>query len=586
MPTWLALPDPVHHALLVLAPLFPLLLALLGAHTASARWLTRAAPLATIPAWLLVFAGSAERAWPDLLLGLVLGIDLPRSAWLALTLLLWTCATWFGVTYMAHDEHRRRYQFFLLGAMSGNIGLILARDPITFFSFFALMSLMSYGLVIHDGRPGSLRAGRVYLGMALLGEMLQFAALGLLFFEPAAAAMSGSGLTIDQLANRDLSASTIGLLLAGFGVKAGLLGLHMWLPMAHPVAPTPASAVLSGSMIKAGLIGWMTFLPLGSATYPNLGASVAVLGVTGALLAALAGLLQTHPKAVLAYSSVSQMGLMITAVGLGLIDPATGKLTLWIVLLYALHHGIAKCLLFLSVGLRTVRPMRGFETTLFWSGTIFAAIALIGAPFTSGAVAKSHLKYLVKDSVWIGAPTLGLFLTAAAAGTTILMFRYLATLRRLQPDPHHTAPARILLPWLVLLLATLAATPAAAGWWAKRGGLPPAPMLDALTLLLPLLAGAVLYALITRALRLDTRTEPVIPPGDLVAWLHHAWARIQPTRPAAASVAPPAPPSFSAHPALARLARLEGTLSRWATGLAAIALAVLLFAALAWWTGS
>ena len=108
MPTWLALPDPVHHALLVLAPLFPLLLALLGAHTASARWLTRAAPLATIPAWLLVFAGSAERAWPDLLLGLVLGIDLPRSAWLALTLLLWTCATWFGVTYMAHDEPRRR----------------------------------------------------------------------------------------------------------------------------------------------------------------------------------------------------------------------------------------------------------------------------------------------------------------------------------------------------------------------------------------------------------------------------------------------------------------------------------------------
>jgi formate hydrogenlyase subunit 3/multisubunit Na+/H+ antiporter MnhD subunit len=586
MPVWLDMPDAWHHALLVLAPLFPLLLALLSAHAGSARWTARAAPLATLPAWILAFAGPAERAWPDLLLGLVVGIDLMRSAWLALTLLLWTCATWFGVTYMAHDEHRRRYQFFLLGAMSGNLGLILARDPVTFFSFFALMSLMSYGLVIHDGRPDSLRAGRVYLGMALLGEMLQFAALGLLFFDPAAAAMSGSGLTMDQLANRPVSPVAIGLLLAGFGVKAGLLGLHVWLPMAHPVAPTPASAVLSGSMIKAGLIGWMTFLPLGYAAYPGLGSAVALLGVAGALLAALAGLLQTHPKAVLAYSSVSQMGLMITAVGLGLLDPATGKITRWIVLLYALHHGIAKCLLFLSVGLRSVRPMRGLEKTLFWSGTVFAAIALIGAPFTSGAVAKSHLKYLVKDSVWAGAPTIGLLLTAAAAGTTLLMIRYLVTLRRIEPDPHHTAPARILLPWVFLLVAALAATPAAAGWWMTRGGMPPAPMLDAVTLLLPLLAGAALYAIAARALRLHTRTEPLIPPGDLAAWMHRAWTRLKPERRNAEPLAAPAAPSLSAHPALGFLARTEDVLSRWTSGLAAIALAVLLLAALVWWTGS
>ncbi len=586
MPTWWVIPEAWHHTLLVLAPLFPLLLALLGGHAVVARWIARIAPWATLPAWLLVFSGPAERAWPDLLLGLVLGIDLMRSAWLALTLLLWTCATWFGVTYMAHDEHRRRYHFFLLGAMSGNIGLILARDPVTFFSFFALMSLMSYGLVIHDGRPASLRAGRVYLGMALLGEMLQFAALGLLFFEPAATAMSGSGLTIDQLANRPASPVAIGLLLAGFGVKAGLLGLHVWLPMAHPVAPTPASAVLSGSMIKAGLIGWMTFLPLGYTAYPGIGSAVAMLGVAGALLAALAGLLQTHPKAVLAYSSVSQMGLMITAVGLGLLDPATGKITRWIVVLYALHHGIAKCLLFLSVGLRTVRPMRGLETTLFWSGTVFAAIALIGAPFTSGAVAKSHLKYLVKDSVWVGAPTIGLLLTAAAAGTTLLMIRYLVTLRRINPDLHHTAPARILLPWVLLLAAALAATPAAAGWWMKGGSMPPAPMLDAVTLLLPLLAGLVVYALSARVLRLHSRTEPLIPPGDVAGWIMHAWSRIKPSRTLAAPPPPAATPSFSAHPALGHLARAEGFLSRWATGLAAIALAVVLFATLAWWSGS
>jgi hydrogenase-4 component B len=139
------------------------------------------------------------------------------------------------------------------------------------------------------------------------------------------------------------------LLIAGFGVKAGLLGLHVWLPLAHPVAPTPASAVLSGAMVKAGLLGWLRFLPLGTAALPVVGATLVVLGLAGAFLAALAGVLQRDAKTILAYSTVSQMGLLAVGVGLALAEPAAWPLAAAALPLYALHHGCTKAALFLGV---------------------------------------------------------------------------------------------------------------------------------------------------------------------------------------------------------------------------------------------
>src|SRR5690606_7309656 len=103
----------------------------------------------------------------------------------------------------------------------------------------------------------------------------------------------------------------VGLVLAGFGIKAGALPLHVWLPLAHPAAPTPASAVLSGAMIKAGLLGWLRFLPLGLVALPGWAALLMVLGVVAVFFGAAAGAVQQDAKAVLAYSSISQMGLMI-----------------------------------------------------------------------------------------------------------------------------------------------------------------------------------------------------------------------------------------------------------------------------------
>jgi hypothetical protein len=107
---------------------------------------------------------------------------------------------------------------------------------------------------------------------------------------------------------------------AGYGFRyqsrCGLL--HVWLPLAHTVAPTPASAVLSGSMIKAGLLGWIRFLPPGGGGDPAWGAVFIAAGITAAFYGVAIGLGQKHPKTVLAYSSISQMGLITVAFGIGL----------------------------------------------------------------------------------------------------------------------------------------------------------------------------------------------------------------------------------------------------------------------------
>ena len=94
----------------------------------------------------------------------------------------------------------------------------------------------------------------------------------------------------------------------GFGIKAGALALHFWLPLAHPAAPVPASAVLSGAMIKAGLLGWLRFLPLGYAALPAAGLGLVGVGLAAALIGAAAGALQRNPKTVLAWSSVARWG--------------------------------------------------------------------------------------------------------------------------------------------------------------------------------------------------------------------------------------------------------------------------------------
>jgi formate hydrogenlyase subunit 3/multisubunit Na+/H+ antiporter MnhD subunit len=271
----------------------------------------------------------------------------------------------------------------------------------------------------------------------------------------------------------------VGLLLIGFGIKVGIVPLHVWLPLAHPAAPTPASAVLSGAIIKAGLLGWLRFLPLGEVSqigWGNLWLSVGLLTI---FYGVIVGVMQREAKTVLAYSSISQMGLLTVGIGGGLLMHTAWPMILSAVLVFALHHGFSKGCLFLSVGVAPSAQGTTIAKRFFQAGLVIPALVLAGAPLTMGAISKSVLKdsLAVLSDQW--PMVLDVLLPLTSAGTTLLMARFLyliwpnaaemptfSTLAKELPSPiaEKTMPTMTMLPtttmrwaWAASLVLVMAA---------------------------------------------------------------------------------------------------------------------------------
>ena len=424
--------------LLAAAWLLPLLLAAL-AHRERLWWTPALGPVPALAAALLVPIG-ARLEIPWLLLGSRLGLDETGRLFLAFTAILWLAAGVYAAQSLRDQPHAGRFRAYFLLAMAGNLWLIVAQDLVSFYTGFALMGLASYGLVIHHGDRAALRAGRVYLAMTLVGELALFSALVLI------AAQTGT-LTPAPEQLTDLSGLTIGLLLFGLAIKAGLVPLHVWLPLAHPAAPVPASAVLSGAMIKVALLGWLRFLPVGEVALPEWGLLLLFAGLITLFFALPIGLVQSDPKVVLAYSSVSKMGFLTLVLGLILLDPGLAAGGVTALILYAAHHALAKGGLFLGVGLRHYGPFQ----PLVLAGLAVLALSLAGTPASGGAVAKYGLKpvLLGPDWTWLNAAV-----TLGAVGTTFLMARFLWIMWRIEP---HAAKGYVWggVAWGVLILLVL-----------------------------------------------------------------------------------------------------------------------------------
>ena len=412
--------------------------------------LIRLGPWSALAAVAAVIGVPTEEAvsFSWLLLKMHLAIDSTGRLFLLVTSLLWLLSGIYAQGYLASDPKRGRFFFFFLLSMAGNFGLIVSQDAVSFYVFFALMSFSSYGLVVHNGDDAALKAGRVYIYLVVIGEVLLFTAF-------VWQAWSVDSLLIKDFSNARPNGIIVGLILIGFGIKAGALPVHVWLPLAHPAAPTPASAVLSGAMIKAGLLGWLRFLPIGVTALPQWGTLCIVAGLLAAYYAVFVGLTQRNPKTVLAYSSISQMGLMTVGVGLALGWPQTVPMMLPAIAIYAVHHGFAKGALFLGVGLMAAADSRRSTYRLAIAGLILASLALAGAPFTSGAIAKMALKLPLEEFQGFWIDGLKLLLSAAAVGTTLLMARFLFIVTR-PSSAHGQTPLGIWFSWAFTVLLTAA----------------------------------------------------------------------------------------------------------------------------------
>jgi formate hydrogenlyase subunit 3/multisubunit Na+/H+ antiporter MnhD subunit len=571
----------VESVLLLAASGLPLAMAIALAVPGLRSRVASLAPFAGVPALALALFGSsdADLRIPWVLEHTVLVMDATARVFLGFTSVLYMAAARYASVYLREDERATRFFALFLLAMAGNLGLILAGDVPFFFTAFALMGLTSAGLVMHRDDAESRRAGRLYLSLTMVGEVVVLTGLVFLVVD------AGTS-EIAALHRGEPNETAMALVLAGFGIKAGALTLHFWLPLAHPAAPIPASAVLSGTMIKAGVLGWIRFLPLGESSVPAVGQVLIVAGIAAAFLGAGAGVVQSNPKTVLAYSSICQVGILMTGLGIGALRPEAWPAILTAVLVYTAHHALAKGALFLGIGPAQAARSRP-QILAVRVGLLLPALALAGAPLTSGALAKvalkSNLRFL--SDGWAG--VLGILLPLAAVGTTLLMVRLLVLVWSPKGDALEARSEGLWAPWLLLVAAVLVGVwllPGSPDWLSKK--LTPASLWLATW---PLIAGGAL-ALLGARLRRSLVTDPArwVPPGDIGAiaerWLRRIARKLErPPTPADGHEYGDKPTDEATHPPpdLAELKRLgtamEHRLASWpAVGSALLVVLLLL----------
>ena len=304
--------------------------------------------------------------------------------------------------------------------------VVMAANVFTFLFFWEGMSLSSYLLVIDDGSTlESLSAGRWYAGMAHAGFVLIAAALWLL-------GATTTGATFDEIreiAARLPAATRDGvflLALLGFGSKAGLVPLHVWLPRAHPAAPSHVSALMSGVMLKLGIYGLLRVgLDLLGGGPPWWGGVILVLGAASALSGILSALVENDLKRLLAHSSVENIGIICIAVGIGFVFrsydmPGLAGLALAAALFHALNHAVFKGLLFLgsgavlqATGTRNMEEMGGLVHSMPRTAAMFlvGAAAIAALPPLNGFASE----WMIFQSLLAGASVPYPFMAAMMA---------------------------------------------------------------------------------------------------------------------------------------------------------------------------
>jgi hydrogenase-4 component B len=346
-------------------------------------------------------------------------------------------ASLYGIGYGRHEHEPQRVLPFFPAFLAGMNLVLLADDAFTFLASWEFMSLASWALVMaHHQERDNTRAGFVYIVMASLGTMALLLAFGLLAGPAggyAFAAIRANGVT------PGLAALVLGLALVGAGSKAGLAPLHVWLPLAHPAAPSHVSALMSGVMTKVAVYGFVriVFDLLGAPAW-WWGAPVMALGAGTAVLGVLHALMQNDLKRVLAYSTIENIGLIFAGLGLALAFKANGfggaaALAATAALFHALNHAIFKSLLFFGAGaVLTSTGERGMERL----GGLLNRMPATGLFVLIGSMAISALPplngfasdWLLLQSILLSPqlPQWALKILAPAVGATLALAAALA----------------------------------------------------------------------------------------------------------------------------------------------------------------
>lgn len=315
-------------------------------------------------------------------------------------------AVLYSYHYMDKPEQSGRtgVNFFFTNMLIASMALVATADNIISFALaWELMSLSSFFLVMHEyQKEDTRRAGYIYFIFAQAGAMFIFAAFALAYSQ------TGSyDFTTFATIPANIKIIVFFLALVGFGSKAGIFPLHMWLPHAHPAAPSHISAVMSGVMIKMGIYGIIRLYAILDVTDVIFGQTVLIFGMISGVLGVVYALGKHDLKKLLAYHSVENIGIILIGAGIGMIGIAADNMVMASFgfagcLLHVLNHSIFKSLLFLGAGAvlqktgtRHIDQLGGLIKRMPTTGKTFlvGSISISGLPPFNGFVSEFLIYY-------------------------------------------------------------------------------------------------------------------------------------------------------------------------------------------------
>ncbi|UFS68789.1 hydrogenase [Geomonas sp. RF6] len=444
----------------------------------------------------------------------LLGLDPLSLSFLIPIFVVFPCGSLYANGYWPSASHRSSEPplTFFYGLLAAAMALVVvARNGAFFLMFWEVMALSGFFLLMAEHDKGEVRrAGVVYLVASHVGVAALFLLFSLLRFHTGSFLFPARGAL--QHVDAVIASVIFFAALAGFGSKAGIMPLHIWLPSAHANAPSHVSAILSGVMLKMGIYGilrTLSFLPQRPLWW---GAVLLVAGLSSALFGICAASLQSDIKRLLAYSSIENVGIIAAAIGVALIGEAThadrlALLGLTAALLHTLNHSLFKPLLFFcagsvmhATGTRSMDRMGGLAKRMPWStlAALCGAVAICGLPPFNGFVSEFFLYVAFFGEAMGDHPylTLGAPVLALVGGIAVLSLvklfgaTFLGSARSERGAACHEAPLSMLLPMGFLALLC-----------AGAGVYPQAP----LALVAPVLAAVPALAPVAIALPIDPR---------------------------------------------------------------------------------
>ena len=331
------------------------------------------------------------------------GVDALSAFFLVPVFLMGGLGSIYGLGYWPQRRHSgngRRLRLFWGLLTAGMALLVVSRHAMAFLLGWEIMALSAFFLVAtEDTRDESRRAGWIYLAATHVGTLTLFALFALWRWGTGSYVLLPVGREVLGLGMLN---AMFCLALLGFGLKAGLMPLHFWLPSAHANAPSHVSAMLSGVVLKMGIYGLVRFLSLLPDPPHAWGGLILLLGAVSGLLGVVFAIGQHDLKRLLAYHSVENIGIILMGLGVAMLGRSAGQ-PVWVVLglagclLHVWNHSFFKSLLFLCAGsvvhaahTRQIDRLGGLGKTMPWTAAMFliGAVAICGLPPLNGFVSE------------------------------------------------------------------------------------------------------------------------------------------------------------------------------------------------------